>query len=273
MDLLANPPVAGARPPQTRFRVLGRKEGVVTRVVQALEREILEGRLPVGTRLPPERVLSQRLGVSRTVLREAIGVLRANGLVETRQGIGSTVRGVTRQEILKPIALFLRTSGEVVSLEHLHQVRSILEVENAGLAAEQATALDIEDLRRIVAEMERAANKPQQFAAKDAEFHRRIAQTTHNPLLLLLLDSIRDLMAEIRALVAQEQGLYERVMPTHFRVLECVEARDPEGARAAMREHLRIALTIQRELVARRLRESYTADEPRGANTNGPPAP
>jgi DNA-binding FadR family transcriptional regulator len=259
------------QPSKARFRLLRRKEGAVCQVVQALERQILEGRLPVGTRLPSERVLSERLGVSRTVLREAIGVLRANGLVETRHGIGTTVRRLTRQEFLKPLALFLRIRGEVVTLEHLHQVRSILEVENAGLAAEQATELDIKDLRRIVSEMELAANNPEQFALKDAEFHRRLAETTHNPLLILLLDSIRDLMVEVRALVAREQGLYERVMPTHVRVLECVEARDPAGARAAMREHLRIALTIQRELVARRLCESHTTDEPQLAITDRPP--
>jgi len=272
VDVQLNSSPSAATPPKARFRVLRRKEGVVGQVVHALEREILEGRLPVGTRLPPERVLSERLGVSRTVVREAIGVLRANGLLETRHGIGTTVRGVTRQEILKPLTLFLRTRGEVVTLEHLHQVRSILEVENAGLAAEQATAVDIHDLRRLVSEMEAAAADPERFALKDAEFHRRLAETTHNPLLILLLDSIRDLMAEIRALVAREQGLYERVMPTHVRVLECVEARDPKGARAAMREHLRIALTIQRELVARTLRQSDSAAEPQIATAEGLPA-
>ncbi len=180
--------------------------------------------------------------------------------METRHGIGTTVRRVTRQEILKPLSLFLRTRGESVSLDHLHQVRSILEVENAGLAAEQATPLDIEDLRRLISEMVAAADNPEQFAAKDAEFHRRLAETTHNPLLILLLDSIRDLMAEVRSLVARERGLFERVMPTHVRVLECIESGDPTGARAAMREHLLIALSIQQELVARKLREDHTAD-------------
>jgi DNA-binding FadR family transcriptional regulator len=123
-------------------------------------------------------------------------------------------------------------------------------VENAGLAAGQATDADIEDLRRILAEMEAAAADPQQFALKDSEFHRRLSQTTHNPLLILLLDSIRDLMAEVRTLVANEQ-VFERVMPTHIRILECVASRDDRGARRAMREHLLIALGIQRDLVRR----------------------
>lgn len=229
--------------------MLGRKDDLVERVVQAIEGQILGGRLTVGARLPPEREFSERLGVSRTVVREAVRVLVTKGLLETRHGIGTTVREVTREEVVKPLTLLLRACEEEVSIDHLHQVRSILEVESAGLAAEQATEADIENLRRICDEMEAAATDPKQFAEKDAEFHRRLCQTTHNPLTTLLLDSIRDLMAEVRTLVANERGLFERVMPTHVQVLECVASRDAKGARKAMREHLATALRIQRELV------------------------
>ena len=232
---------------------MGRKDGFVERVVQAIEREILGGRLALGTKLPPERELSGRLGVSRTVVREAVRILVTKGLLETRHGIGTTVRAVTREQVIKPLTLFIRTCGEEVSIEHLHQVRSMLEVGNAGLAAEQATGADIEGLRRVSADMEAAAADPPQFAVEDAEFHHRLAQATHNPLLVLLLDSIRDLMAEVRTLVAQTHGLFERVMPTHMQILECVAARDARGARRAMREHLEVALSIQRELVQGRM--------------------
>ncbi|MGA2771417.1 MAG: FadR/GntR family transcriptional regulator [Bryobacteraceae bacterium] len=216
--------------------------------MQTIERQILDGRLVVGTKLSPEREFAERLGVSRTVVREAMRILVTKGLLETRHGIGTVVRALTRRELVRPLTLFLRTCGEAVSVEHLHQVRSILEVENAGLAARQASDADIEDLRRISAEMVSAAGDPQQFAVKDAEFHRRVAQTTHNPLLILLLDSTRDLMNEVRMLVAREHGLFQRVMPTHTRILECVASRDARGARRAMRQHLRAALAIQQEL-------------------------
>ncbi len=219
------------------------------KVVRAIEGQIIGGNLAVGERLPPEREFAERLGVSRTVVREAVRILVTKGLLETRHGIGTRVRGVTHEEVVKPLTLFLRTCSEPVNIDHLHQVRSILEVENAGLAAEQATADDIEDLRRLCAEMEAACQDPQQFAAKDAEFHRRLGQTTHNPLTTLLLDSIRDLMAEIRTLVANERGLFDRVMPGHLRILECVTARDARGARTAMRDHLSTALSVQRELI------------------------
>ena len=84
---------------------------------------------------------------------------------------------------------------------------------------------------------------------KDSEFHRRLIQTTHNPLMSLLLESIQAMTAEVRALIGKQPHLYERVMPTHFQILERVVTQDPDGARAAMREHLDIALTIQRELI------------------------
>jgi GntR family transcriptional repressor for pyruvate dehydrogenase complex len=243
------------RKPKSRFKVIGRKDGLVDRVVQAIEEQVLGGRLAVGTRLPPEREFSGQLGVSRPVVREAVRILTTRGLLETRHGIGTTVRAISRADVVKPLTLFLRSRGQEVSIGHLHQVRSILEVENAGLAAQQGTAEDVQDLTRICAEMEAAAHDPAQFAVKDSEFHRRLSQTTHNPLMILLLDSIHDMMAEVRALVGNERGLFERVMPTHIRVVETVAAHDTMGAREAMRGHLEIALEIQTELIERRKAE------------------
>jgi len=234
---------------KARFRMIGRKDGLVDQVVQAIEAQILSGRLGVGARLPAERDFSERLGVSRPVVREAVRILTTRGLLDTRHGVGTTVRAVSRDEIVKPLTLFLRARGEEISIQHLHQVRSILEVENAGLSAENAVAGDIEDLRRICHEMQEARAEPAAFSIKDSEFHRRLSETTHNPLLILLLASIHDMMREVRSLVAKCGGLYERVMPTHLRILESVVSHDAAGARAAMRDHLEIALAIQTELL------------------------
>jgi DNA-binding FadR family transcriptional regulator len=200
-------------------------------------------------RLPPERDLAENFAVSRPVVREAVSILVTKGLLETRHGIGTTVRAITHDEVTGPLTLFLRTSGREVNIEHLHQVRSILEVANAGLAAGQRAEEDIADLSRIYDEMTKAADDPEQFAIKDSEFHRRLFLTTHNPLMILLVDSIQTMTADVRALVGKHPHLFERVMPTHVRILECVIAQDPDGARAAMREHLDIALAVQRELI------------------------
>ena len=237
------------RVPKLRFGSVGNKSALVDRVVQKIQEQILSERLAVGTKLPPEREFAERLGVSRTVLREAVRVLSAKGLLETCHGVGTTVRALTREEMVAPLNLFLRSWGRDVSLNHLHQVRSLLEVENIGLAAEQASEEDIQDLRRILEEMEAAKTTPLLFAAKDSEFHRRLAQTAHNPLLTLLLDSIQDLLVGIRELVAEESGLVERVMPAHIEMLDCIVMRDAKRARQAMRAHLLAALDVQKKAI------------------------
>jgi GntR family transcriptional regulator, transcriptional repressor for pyruvate dehydrogenase complex len=234
---------------RVRFGVVGNKSALVDRVVHAIQEQILSEHLAVGTKLPPEREFAVSLGVSRTVVREAVRVLAASGLLETSHGIGTTVRALSREEVVRPLNLFLRSWGRDVSLIHLHQVRSLLEVENIGLAAEHASEDDIKDLRRILEEMEAAKEDPVRFAVKDSDFHRRLAQTTHNPLLTLLLDSIHDLMVEIRELVAKESGLVERVMPAHVEMLDCIEKRDARRARRAMREHLAAALDVQKRAI------------------------
>jgi GntR family transcriptional repressor for pyruvate dehydrogenase complex len=202
-------------------------------------------------RLPPERDLADSLGVSRTVVREAVRILVTKGLLETQHGVGTTVRAITRAEVVKPLNLFLRTCGEEISIEQLHQVRSMLEVENAGIAAAVASDADIQALRAVTEAMQASRTKPQEFAEKDNQFHRRLAQTTYNPLLILLLDSIGDLMTEVRTRVSEEAGLFERVMPTHLQIMECIANRDVRAARRAMREHLEVALSIQSEVLLR----------------------
>jgi GntR family transcriptional repressor for pyruvate dehydrogenase complex len=188
--------------------------------------------------------------VSRTVLREAVRILGTKGLLETRHGIGTTIRAMTSEAVVKPMTLFFRSFNQEISLEDLHQVRFILEGETASLAASQCTDEDIDGLRSLCSEMQAAAQDPETFAQKDAEFHRRLAQTTHNPLITLLLDSIRDLIAEVRTRVAHDPGLYDQVMPGHLRILDAVAARDPQRAREAMMEHLSTALAIQQHVAS-----------------------
>ena len=140
---MQRPVVQKAR--RVRFGMVGNKSALVDRVVHAIQEQILSEHLTVGTKLPPEREFAISLGVSRTVVREAVRVLAASGLLETSHGIGTTVRALSREEVVKPLNLFLRSWGRDVSLNHLHQVRSLLEVENIGLAAEHASEVDIKD--------------------------------------------------------------------------------------------------------------------------------
>ncbi|GAB4538988.1 MAG: FadR/GntR family transcriptional regulator [Anaerolineae bacterium] len=232
------------------FRSVGVQGGLVDRVVNEIQRVIVGGQLKPGMRLLPERELADQLGVSRTVVREAVRILVAKGLLETKPGVGTIVRQVTSDQIVEPLSLLLQTQKGGISIDHLHQVRRMLEVEIAGLAAEQATEEDITELKEILDMMEAVTDVPEAFAARDADFHQGLAKTTHNPLLIILLDSIRDLMQEVRLMVTRHPDLREKVMPDHRRILERVASKDPAGARQAMEEHLEHARRFQEELLS-----------------------
>ncbi|MEA3334356.1 MAG: FadR/GntR family transcriptional regulator [Chloroflexota bacterium] len=225
--------------PGSPFRAVGTKENLVDQVVLEIEGLIVQGDLAPETRLPPERELAEQLGVSRTVVREAVGILVAKGLLETQHGVGTQVRQLTSQQVMEPLGLYLRAHGSgTISFHDLHQVRSILEVETGGLAACQATDGELAHLRAIFESMEAAQADVELLAVHDTEFHRAIAAMTHNPLLIVLMDSIRDLLYEYIALVTVFLDPWKDNIPHHRRLLERIEARDAEGARQAMRDNL-----------------------------------
>lgn len=223
----------------TVFRAIGSKEKLVDRVVRELEELIISRQLEPDTKLPPERELADQLGVSRTVLREAVRMLVTKGLLETQPGKGTIVRKLTREQVVEPLSLLLRNhAGGEISFDQLYQVRSILEVEIAGLAALQASDADLAQLKRIVANMEAAQNDVTVLAVHDAEFHSALAKMTHNPLLAILVDSIRDLLQEYVVRVTPYLDPSQENLPLHQKLLERIEARDVAGARQAMRENL-----------------------------------
>ncbi|HZY44667.1 MAG TPA: FadR/GntR family transcriptional regulator [Anaerolineae bacterium] len=250
---------------ESPFRTVGNKGRLVDRVVNDLQRLIVDGALEPGMKLPPEREIAEQLDVSRTVVREAVRILAASGLLVARRGVGTIVQQITQEHIGERLNLLLRTSG--ISLAKLHEVRSILEVEMAGLAAQQATGDDLANLRGILTEMDETKESPEGFADQDAEFHTTLAQTTHNPLYSVLLGSIRDLMQEVRLSVSHNPDLFATVMPDHYRILDRIIAKDVDGARQTMQAHLEHARSIQQAFLAQQ--ESAKAAEvaePAGAD-------
>jgi GntR family transcriptional repressor for pyruvate dehydrogenase complex len=230
------------------FRIIGNNDRLVDKVVSELQGLIVDGRLKPGYKLPPERELAERLGVSRTVLREAIQVLVTRGLITARHGFGTVVRSLSNENFVETFSLLLQMRN--VSLDNIHHVRSILEVENARLAALQVTEEDIAKLKKVLLEMDNVKGDALAFADKDSEFHSTLALTTRNPLMVVLLDTIRDLIQEIRLSVSQYPALFATVMPDHYKILERVAARDVDGAIQAMQTHLDHARSIQEMYLA-----------------------
>jgi GntR family transcriptional repressor for pyruvate dehydrogenase complex len=230
------------------FQSVGSKAKLVDRVVENIQTLILDRQLEPGTRLPPERDFADRMGVSRTVLREAVRILVTKGLLETRHGVGTVVRHVSSDQFLGPMNLLLQTNN--LSVEQLHEVRSILEVGVVRLAAHHAEAKDLAALRALLEQMNREPVSTAAFVALDDQFHSALAQATHNPLLLVLADSIGAIMHEVRLQVHEFTRIAGAAIPDHIRILEAIEAHDAEAAAAAMQSHLDNALYFQREYLA-----------------------
>jgi len=206
-------------------------------IVQQIEDSVLNGTLKPGDQLPAERELAQRLGVSRTAVREAVKTLREKGLVEAYSGRGTFITNGTSQAARQSFDLMVKI-GQQEGSPHLAELRLILE---PGIAALAATRVDEEDLvamREAVAVMERSQKNPAAYIEADLDFHLALAEAAANPLILSLIDSIVGLLREQRIKIFNVAGGPQRGQFHHKRILEAVERRDPEMARSAMRAHL-----------------------------------
>jgi GntR family transcriptional repressor for pyruvate dehydrogenase complex len=217
------------------FEQVGREPRLSDKVADVMLQTILSRRLQPGDRLPSERELGEQFGVSRTVVREAVRALVAKGVIEVRSGSGLRVAAVDAAAVTESMSLFLR--GGTLDFEKVHEVRALLEVHIAGLAAERATEGDITRLREVHERMEREAGDVESAARDDLEFHRAIASGTQNDLFLLLMDSIGSTLIEIRR-ENLASGSAPMTLDQHGRVLDRIAARDSPGARAAMASHL-----------------------------------
>jgi len=221
------------------FGPLTRQPSLATRVSDELQEAIAAGRFRAGERLPSEREMSERFGVSRTVIREAIRTLYAKGVLEVSEGRGTQIATVSARRVTEALEVYLRgaQSQDLLRPEHIAEVRETLETRLVELACARATD---DDLAAITAAHERmaAARDPETAATHDAEFHRLLARSTHNALMLTLIESINATMKAIRSTSLSIEGRLPVALAEHAAILDAVRARDPEAARRAMSHHL-----------------------------------
>jgi GntR family transcriptional repressor for pyruvate dehydrogenase complex len=220
---------------QTTFSRIRREPRLSDRVAGLLLETIVAHDLQPGDRLPSERELGEQFGVSRTVIREAVRALAAKGLIEARSGSGLRVAAVDASAVSESMSLYLR--GGTVDYPKVHEVRRLLEVEIAGLAAKRATDAALKRMRKLCEQMEAALEDVERAARLDLAFHRAIATATSNELYLLLLDSIGEALLEIRRNNLQTGAAPETVR-AHRQIVDRIAAKDAAGARRAMAEHL-----------------------------------
>jgi GntR family transcriptional regulator, transcriptional repressor for pyruvate dehydrogenase complex len=224
------------RPPKTWVRVADR-----------LQTLILGRKLQPGTKLPPERVLCEEFGVSRTVLREAIKHLSAQGLVEEITGRGTFVSKPNLEAVKKSLQICLGWHAQAV-LENLVELRRLIEVEIAELASIHATREDIKNLQQNVSHMERSADgKTERFVRLDLEFHSLLARATHNELFVMLFDAISSALVGTWEEIHQDLVERRRGVRHHKKILAAIEQRRPDEARRAARQNIE---SYKRDLAA-----------------------
>ena len=203
-----------------------------------LEQLIRDGHFKPGDVLPSERLLAEQFGVSRTVVREAVRSLVAKSLLEVRQGKGTVVRAPSEQSVVQSVTAFMQIGQPQLDYRKVHEVRRVLEVEIAGLAAERRTLDDLGLLERQVDEMVDLRGVQPAFSRNDLGFHSLLARATHNELFALLLDSVADVLFKVRELGNVVPGAPDNAIRHHRLILSAVQAGDAELARSAMRGHL-----------------------------------
>jgi len=207
------------------------------KVAAQIQQRITDGELKPGDRLPPEHVLVREFGVSRTVIREAIQSLKTRGLVSVKHGSGVFVSEPTVDMVSELFSTLFQFKG--ASVYDLHEAREILEVEIAALAAERASEEDKAELFEKLEWMEKTCGSLREYVELDLIFHGILARATGNQIFLLLLEPLVDLLRQSRLKATQAPGGVQGSFRGHRAIYESIERGDKEGARLAMREHLR----------------------------------
>jgi GntR family transcriptional repressor for pyruvate dehydrogenase complex len=196
------------------------------------------GHLAPGSKLPPERELITRLSVSRTSLREAIRILETMGVLRVVPGRGTWVRDDYAEPVLGGNLAWLPSHSDDVF--QIFEMRETLEVRAAALAAERGTPQQIASLEAAVRRYEEvvAAGETEALADTDRAVHESIARASGNKYLVQVLDSVQDLVQDIRHVMVAIPGRPVRIAQEHLPVLEAIQAHDPVAAARAMSHHV-----------------------------------
>lgn len=234
-------------PSAAPFRNVTRDLSLSDKVAEQLTEAIVSRQLPPGERLPSERDLCERFGVSRTVIREAIRSLAARGLVRVTSGRGVDVNEIGSGHVADSMRLLVR-GREGLDYGKVAEVRTAIEVQTAGLAAARAQAGDIKRLEELCSQHQDSLERGDLEAAGeyDYEFHRELTRAARNDLLLAMLDSISDVLREVRHQTVNRPHVSEEGLKAHRRILKTVKAGDVAAARNAMADHLAEAERVWR---------------------------
>jgi len=238
----ASPPPRPPAPAAGLFAPLHPARSLSTELIERFSRDIIDGTLAPGSRLPTEQQLGAALGVSRTVVREAMAALRGEGLVIARQGAGVFV---AEHDHRRPFRIDPNTLSSLTNMLALMELRTGLESEAAGLAAQRRDGDDLRRLDLALAALEQAAHTGTDAAKADVDFHGAIMVATHNPYYVDFLRYLGQFIMRGRSVRAMavppgERAKYlQRVQSEHRAIRDAIVERDEAAARKAAQHHLR----------------------------------
>jgi GntR family transcriptional regulator, transcriptional repressor for pyruvate dehydrogenase complex len=235
-------------------------EKLAQSVVRQIELLILRGILRPGERLPSERELSERMGVSRPSLRDAVADLQDRGLLISRAGAGIYVADVLGSTFSEALVRLFATHDEAV-FDYI-AFRRDMEGLAAERAAQNASDTDLRVVGAVLAKMEAAHGRrnPEDEARLDAEFHMAIIEASHNVIMLHMMRSMYDLLREgvfyNRQVMFKQRMTRDTLLDQHRVINQALQARDPQAARRAVEAHLAF---VERALADQQRAERHEA--------------
>ncbi|CAM03130.1 GntR family transcriptional regulator [Saccharopolyspora erythraea NRRL 2338] len=209
-------------------------------VVQRLREHVADSGLGAGDRLPPERQLAERLGVSRASVKQAIVVLEVQGLVEVRHGGGTYLRrGRLDAEPVEELVARKRRLPDVL------EAREALETKLAELAAERRTDEDLAEIDAALADMRAQIESGDRGEAGDQRFHAAVTAAAHSSMLAEFMRTIAAEIAESREESLRQPNRPSKSLAQHERIAEAIRDRQPRAAVTAMRRHLRTVSRVR----------------------------
>ena len=233
-----------------------RKVSLTEKVIASLRQEIESGQREPGSKLPTEPVLTQTFGVSRTVIREAIAALKADGLLEPRQGAGVFVLSPELRN--SDASIFAVDYAQISDVLEVLELRMAVEIEAAGLACTRSSAAQQAKIYEAMQKMEDAATRGDATELADFEFHSAIAAATNNRRYAEFLQHLGDKTiprAQLRRRppeVEDQKNYLQMILGEHRGIYDAIAARDEDSARKAMRTHLSKSQTRYQKLLTER---------------------
>jgi len=228
-------------------------------VVSVLVDRIMSGEYAAGTLLPPELALCEEFEVSRSVIRETVKALEEKGMVRARQGHGTTIAPRDEWNLLDPVVLdaAVRHDDTLGILDEVVEARGALESRMVRSAARRMTNADLEELALTLRQLESEIKAPERYHETDIRFHDLILRCSGNSLGRSIIRSIHPFArASSRYSPPMAEEDLRQSLVEHTAIYERLAARDPEGAAAAMEEHITGSWKIRKEKGSRARSES-----------------